>query len=75
LNPNERLKLHLKEYYGSNKFTTLVKDWEIFYQIECETKPQSLKIEKHIKRMKSKKFIQKLKKFPEITFKLLEKYN
>ena len=30
LKPKERLKLHLKEHYGSNKFTAVVKDWEFF---------------------------------------------
>jgi len=35
---------------------------------------QARKIEKQIKRMKSKKYIENLKKYPDIVKKLIEKY-
>jgi putative endonuclease len=35
---------------------------------------QALRIEKHIKNMKSKKYIEDIKKYPEITERLKEKY-
>ncbi len=72
LQPDERLVNHLTEYYGKSKFTSKVNDWILFYSIECHTKQQAQNIERHIKRMKSKTYIRNLKKYPEITVKLLE---
>jgi putative endonuclease len=74
LPPEDRLENHLFEYYGKTKFTAKVKDWELFYFIECETKEQAIKIEKHLKRMKSKTYYKNLKKYPEITQRLMERY-
>ena len=51
------------------------KDWEVYLKIECKSKEQALAIEKHIKKMKSKVYIQNLKKYSEMKFKLLEKYS
>jgi len=68
------LESHLKEYYGKTKFTSKVKDWELYYSIECETKEQAMKIERHLKRMKSKMYYRNLKKYPENAVKLLERY-
>jgi len=42
--------------------------------MECENKTQALAIEKHIKSMKSKIYIENLKKYPEMVTKLLIKY-
>ena len=69
-----RLERHLLEYYGASKFTAQADDWILFFEIECFEYSQALKIEKHIKRMKSKKYIHNLVKYPEISIKLLEKY-
>ena len=71
---NERLDRHLRDYYGLTKFTHKAKDWTIYYVIECESLPQSRKIEAHIKRMKSKKYIENLKQHPDIAMRLLQKY-
>jgi len=75
LNPEERLRRHLIDYYGNNKFTSMVKDWEIFFVIECSTLVQARKIEQHLKRMKSKKYIRNLKNYPEIMVSLLKRYS
>ena len=48
--------------------------WEFFYTINCESRSQARKIEKHLKRMKSRKYLINLRKYPEISMKLLEKY-
>ena len=71
---NERLQRHLNNYY-QNKFTSPFKDWELFYEIPCESEKQARLIEAHIKKMKSKQYILNLGAFPEISQKLLEKYN
>ncbi|MGV3629596.1 MAG: GIY-YIG nuclease family protein, partial [Bacteroidota bacterium] len=48
---NIRLQFH--KISENHKFTHNASDWELFYQLECRSKPQALKIEKHIKNMKS----------------------
>ena len=69
-----RLEWHLIKHYENN-FTTKTQDWEQFFEIECDNMNQALKIEKHIKSMKSKKYITDLKKYPEISEKLKLKYS
>ena len=69
-----RLEWHLIKHYENN-FTTKAQDWELFYQVECGSLTQALKIEKHIKSMKSKKYITDLKKYPGISEKLKLKYS
>ncbi|MEM7084729.1 MAG: GIY-YIG nuclease family protein [Bacteroidota bacterium] len=71
-NLNQRLKFH--ENSLPHKFTAKAKDWVLFFKIECSNKLQALAIERHIKRMKSKTYIENLKKYPEIIQKLLAKY-
>ncbi|ESU29080.1 hypothetical protein FLJC2902T_11170 [Flavobacterium limnosediminis JC2902] len=68
-----RLQWHLSKEF-KNSHTKIADDWILFYKINCKDINQARKIEKHIKAMKSKKFIQNLNTFPEITQKLLEKY-
>ena len=48
--------------------------WKIVHKIICRSKQQAPHIEKHIKRMKSRKFIENLMKYPELNEKLLAKY-
>ena len=68
--PDERVKEHNNGKYGKS-FTQQVNDWEIFLLIELENRNQALKIEKKIKSMKSSKYIENLKKYPEIIEKLI----
>lgn len=75
LAPTDRLSRHLTNYYGISKFTAKADDWEPFISIECKNFEQALKIEAHIKKMKSKKYIENLQSYPEIITKLLEKYS
>ena len=72
-NLDVRLDFHLSDSQ-SRKFTYKSDDWELIFTIKCESKNQGLSIEKHIKSMKSKIYIQNLLKYPEMKFKLLEKY-
>jgi putative endonuclease len=58
----------------SHKFTANAQDWELFLKIECENKTQGLAIEKHIKKMKSKTYVENLIKYPDIISRLKEKY-
>lgn len=69
----KRLEEHNTRYY-STSFTKQVTDWSLYHVIECDSRVQARKIEAHIKRMKSKKYIQNLKKYSEITENLKIKY-
>jgi len=68
-----RLQKHLESIYGE-KYTSKSIDWEVFLSIRCLSLNQGLSIEKHIKKMKSKKYIYNLKKYPEMVERLLQKY-
>jgi putative endonuclease len=57
-----------------NSFTSRANDWMAYYKIEDLEYEQSRLIEKHIKKMKSRVYVQNLKKYPEICIKLLKLY-
>ena len=40
--------------------------WEIFLIAHCKSVTHAMKLERHIKNMKSKKFILNLKKYPDL---------
>ena len=71
-NFDKRLEFHKNAEL--NKFTANAQDWELFLKIPCENKIQGLNIEKHIKNMKSKIYIENLLKYPDIILKLKDKY-
>jgi putative endonuclease len=68
-----RLQRHNNDYYN-NKWTAKGKPWTLFLSIPCADKTQAAAIEQHIKKMKSKKYIQNLIRYPEIIQKLKVKY-
>jgi putative endonuclease len=67
------LEFHLNPSEGK-KFTSKAEDWLLYFMIECETKKQALAIEQHIKKIKSKIYIENSLRYPDVTIKLLEKY-
>jgi putative endonuclease len=68
-----RLVFHLNDEQ-KRKFTYNADDWVLFFKMDCITKKQALNIERHIKSMKSKIYIENLVKYPNIGQKLFEKY-
>ena len=72
-NVEQRFEYHrLKEFKDS--FTAKYSDWTLFFEIPDLTIAQARKIETHIKKMKSRKYICDLKKHTEMSLKLKEKY-
>ena len=68
-----RIDQHLnKDFLGS--FTSAADDWELYYEINDLGYQQARLIEAHLKKMKSKVFIQNLTKYPEISDRLKIKY-
>ena len=72
-NVNERLLKHNKHSY-ENSFTKVANDWKIVLSFKCDSKNQAVCIERFIKRMKSKVFIQKLIDDPAIINDIITKY-
>ena len=68
-----RIDRHNNDYFD-DKYTKSGKPWELFLEILCTNDNQARAIEKHIKSMKSKKYIQNLKTYPEIAEKLLARF-
>ena len=69
----DRILKYNTSFYGAH-YTSKTSDWEFYHAIECVTISQAMKIEKHIKKMKSIIYLKNLKKFEAIQLKLLEKY-
>ncbi|MBT8263767.1 MAG: GIY-YIG nuclease family protein [Muriicola sp.] len=70
---SNRVVEHNTGFYR-NSYTAKTNDWTVFLQIECLNRSQARKIENHIKKMKSLKYIQDLKRYPNIILKLKENY-
>ena len=69
----DRLDQHLNKLFIKS-YTQNADDWTVFFAIECISRKQAVNIEAHIKRMKSRKYFEDLKKYPEISEKLKLKY-
>ncbi|HMR81523.1 MAG TPA: GIY-YIG nuclease family protein [Niabella sp.] len=74
IDATERINRHFSGYY-EGKFTSNTDDWELFLEIDCLHVKQAFKIEAHIKRMKSRKYIESLKQYPQLVQKLLVQYS
>ena len=69
----ERMSSHKTKAY-SDAFTARADDWELYLCLEDLGYEQCRKIEQHIKRMKSRKYIENLKKYTDLRNKLIAKY-
>ena len=70
---SQRLADHkLKKY--SDSYTRKADDWILFFSIIDLEYEQARLIESHIKKMKSKTYIENLKKYEDISRKLIEQY-
>jgi putative endonuclease len=68
-----RIEDHLNKVY-KRSFTTNAEDWQLCLIIEGLSYTQARSIEAHIKRMKSKAYIQNLVKHPAMATRLRERY-
>ena len=67
----ERLRLHNSGHFGEKSYTYKASDWKIFLLIPCKSIEQAVSIESRIKKMKSRKYIENLKRYPEMIEKIL----
>ncbi len=68
----QRLKKHNENRYGNQAFTFAANDWHIYLEIAATDYSHALRIERKIKSMKSRIFINNLKKYPELVRKIVE---
>lgn len=73
-NFEDRLIWH-NSFERSQSVTKRKRPWQHFYTLEVENQIVAGKLEKHIKGMKSRKYILNLAKYPEIGQRLIEKYS
>ena len=69
----KRLEEH-KSNELTKGFTKRATDWEVYFSIDSLERRQAREIESHIKRMKSRKYIENLVQYSELVAKLIEKY-
>ncbi len=69
----KRFQWHKNKLFAES-FTKRAEDWITFLTIDCISRRQSVNIEAHIKKMKSRRYIENLKKYPEIAQKLKLRY-
>ena len=69
----QRLINHNTHHHGNKTFTSKASDWKIFIFIPTPNYPQAKRMELLIKKKKSAKFIQNLKKYPELIDDLISK--
>lgn len=67
-----RLAQHNNHYFKTN-FTKSADDWILSLKCRCQNRQEALFLEKFIKRMKSKVFIEKIIDDPEILVELLKR--
>ena len=69
----DRIFKHNNHDYGKHRYTAMTNDWALFLKIEVVDYPHAIRLEKHIKSMKSSKYISNLKKHPELIQKIVNK--
>lgn len=68
---HERIAKHNESKYGQHRYTSTVDDWVLFLDIVVEDFAHAVRMERKVKAMKSSKYIQNLKKFPELLEKIV----
>ncbi len=74
LDLESRIVEHNQHAYPGS-FTTQSDDWVLYFSLSTESEKTARDIEKHIKRMKSRKYLLDLKRYPAIAEKLLINYS
>ncbi len=72
--PEKRLEQH-NSSFNSGSFTTKGIPWILFLEIPCQSRLQARQVELHIKKMKSRKYINNLKQYSEMRIKLLKRFD
>ncbi len=66
----KRLESHNEGKYGGKSYTSMATDWEVYLAIECDDYSHAIRLERKIKSMKSRVYIENLKKYKELIEKI-----
>ena len=66
-----RLEKHNKGVYGKRKYTSTANDWKLYLTLSCDDYNHAIRLERKIKSMKSRKYIENLEKYEEIREKII----
>jgi putative endonuclease len=66
----KRIDNHNTGFYGSKTFTSNASDWILYLKIETQDYAHAIRIERKIKSMKSRVYIENLKKYSELVEKV-----
>ncbi|MCO4807666.1 MAG: GIY-YIG nuclease family protein [Flavobacteriales bacterium] len=69
-NLNSRIEKHNNHAYGKHRFTAQASDWTLFIEIETTNYARAVRIERKIKAMKSRRYIETLIVYPELVSKI-----
>ena len=69
-NLEDRLSKHLKIEYGNKAFTSKASDWVVFWSVCTDNILHAKRIERKLKQMKSRVYLQNLVKYPELVTKI-----
>jgi putative endonuclease len=69
----QRFEYHILREFPSS-FTAKYSDWKLFFELPDLSITKARKIETHIKRMKSRSYLENMKKYPELSARLIQKY-
>ncbi len=69
---SERLIKHNSGVYGKQRFTASTDDCELFLNIPVHDYAHAIRIERKNKSMKSSRYIQNLKKYPELVERIVQ---
>jgi putative endonuclease len=68
-------RMHYHNFGDADKYTLRYRPWRIFLEFAVSDRKTAKKIEAHIKRMKSTKYISNLKEYSDLREKLISKYS
>jgi len=71
VNVEERLIQHRQHAYAGS-YTKIANDWEVAFLLRCKDRVSALKVEKHIKKAKSKVYLKRLQQDQSALEKLKE---
>jgi putative endonuclease len=71
---DKRMEQHCAHYFGTDSFTAKADDWQLKTSWTCRDEQHAKAVEKHIKQMKSKVYINNLIQYSELQQKLLSRY-
>ncbi|MFC3881230.1 GIY-YIG nuclease family protein [Algoriphagus namhaensis] len=71
---DKRLEEHNSHFY-SESYTSMSDDWILTKSLPCQDRALALKIEKHIKKNRSRKYVDDFVQYPSIGERLISKYS